>query len=274
MTTGSLIDPGKLTTGPADEDPESSGQGDGGTGEGGGLTDAERAAQATGDPFGDLKEFQGEDGLYLGKYKTLPDVFKGYKELTAKLREKTPEPPEKPGDYAFEFQADGLKDYKIPADDPEWGELAPVFHQARLSNEQAQAVVEAAITRRIREADKGREAARQELGSDADKIVADVSGYGAKLQNPEFNNLAILAGTDGKALRALHALIAATKDKPTPARPGMAAPGKTAEEWQAEAVSFRRKHQEAGTMNAARSAEYDAMMLKSIQAEETGKTIA
>jgi hypothetical protein len=88
-------------------------------------------------------ELDNAEELLAGKYKTAEDLENGYKELTAKLREKVPTAPE---EYSYDFSdVEALKDI-IPedfdfADDPLMLALEPVFKENNFTQEQMKAAV-------------------------------------------------------------------------------------------------------------------------------------
>ena len=124
-----------------------------------------------------------EDGyLYAGKYKSTEDLEKGYKELAAKLREKSPGAPE--GDYEFDFSNnEALSDAEIDLDeDAIFNAAIPAFKKAGVSQEQAQLVVEAVLEATYEQMpDIGTEL--EKLGPNGAEIVSDVNKFVHKTFN-------------------------------------------------------------------------------------------
>lgn len=217
------------------------------------------------DPFGDLVEFKDpESGLYLGRYKNLKEVLAGNKELTQKLREKSPEPPESPDKYDIAFsQESKFKDFKLTMDDPMWKSLAPVFHSQKVSNEAASAIAEAFMDY---SASLGNdvEAERAKLGSEAPQIISGVEAWVQKVGTgekamPGAKELAELAGQSAETLKAFYALIQSSGEKKIPAT-GNYVSGKTREEAVQEAFAYKDRHKDTIDVNPAQQAQYQKLM--------------
>lgn len=213
------------------------------------------------DPFGDLKVYQdAENGLYLSKYKNLKDVFEGYKSQSAKLREKFPEAPAKPEDYAFKFDKEsGLEGHELTIADPVWGAMAPVFHAAGVSQEQAHKVVAAYIKHQQSQLPDVA-AEKQKLGAEADTIIADVNQFVGRHNNPALTKLAIQAGQNAETLKAFHQLVKGGGARDIPAKVGEDVAAKTASEWDAEARAFKETHKNSIDSNPAQQKQYYALL--------------
>ena len=82
------------------------------------------------------EEGQQEEKLLAGKYKTAEELEEGYKNLSQKLREKSPEAPE---EYSFDTSAlgDDYKGVEISKDDPLLQHMQGVFKDSNITDEQA-----------------------------------------------------------------------------------------------------------------------------------------
>jgi hypothetical protein len=259
-SSGSLVDPNNL---PAD-DPVSDNSGQQ-------TPSADEAANQKADPFGDLNTFKDPDnGLYLGKYKNVLEVFNGYKELTNKLREKTPEAPETAEAYKIEFAADSeFGEYKLNMEDPMWKQMAPVFKDANVSNEMAQKLVEGFLKYQI--ASKPDIAAEKaKLGDEAPKIINEVGVYLKKRSSPAMNTLAELAGQSAETLKELHLLIKQGGEKNIPSKLDGNEPFKSHEELMADALAYKTKHQkEMDNGNTHHQQAYYALLTKAQALKKT-----
>lgn len=219
------------------------------------------------DPFGDLAEFRDpESQLFLGKYKTIKDVFDGYKSLSGKLRERMPEAPESAEGYQFEFADEALKDYQLTLEDPMWGKLAPVFKEANVSQEQAQKIVEGYLKAALEDR-PDLEAERQKLGGEAEAIINTVVSYAQKRATPGMQALAELAGTSAEALKELHALIQASGERQIPGRLD-GAPARSADDLKAEAFAYREKHKAIIDSSPEHQRIYERMLLDAVKASK------
>lgn len=234
----------------------------------GGVVDPNAATPPSGvpvsnpDPFGDLKDYQdGETGLYLGKYKDLRSVMEGYKELSAKVREKLPDAPEKPEDYKFVFEGEkALEGYELTMEDPMWKEMAPVFKDVGLSNEQAQKLVSSYLKFSLAN-QPDLEAEKAKLGSEADAIINEVVGYAQKRNSPAMLRLAEAAGENADTLKELHFLIKQSGEKAIPPRL-VGVVGKTSDDLFEEAYAYREKHKNIIDSSPSHQRIYDDMMQK------------
>lgn len=217
------------------------------------------------DPFGDLADYRDpENQLFLGKYKTIKDVFDGYKALTGKLRERVPEAPEKVEDYAFEFADEALKDYRLTVEDPMWGKLAPIFKEANVSQEQAQKIVEGYLKAALDDkADL--ESERQKLGAEAEQVIGAVVSFAQKRGTPGAAALAELAGQSAEALKELHALVQASGERSIPGKLD-GVQGRSPEDLKAEAFAYREKHKDIIDSSPAHQQVYENMLKQAIAA--------
>jgi len=198
------------------------------------------------DPFNDADGFKDEKGLYLGKYKTIPEVMKGYKELSGKLREKNPEAPESYQAISFKDDQDIPQEYRTleinAENDPLFKEFEPTFKAGKFTQEQVNLLVKNHFLYNIKnQPDLNKE--REKLGEDADKILSNITRYRDKRNTPAMKALAQLAGQNGDMLKELNILIGAAGEKGIPGdinNGGMES--KSPEEWDADAREYKKKY--------------------------------
>ena len=251
------------------------GGGTGGSGAGG-LVTAETiasaavddsAAAASADPaahsdsFGDLSTFKDPDnGLFMGKYKTVKDVMDGYKAQSGKLREKFPEPPASAADYKFTFDKEsGLDGFTLTTEDPVWGALAPIFHKGNVTQETAQEIVQAYLKHKQASA-PNMAAEKAKLGAQADTIIGDVSTYARKQNNPALNQLVIKASESAETLKELHTLMKGLGERKIPNSIGEIEGAKTASQWNEEAAAYKLKYKDTISTSKEQQKTYYTLM--------------
>lgn len=121
------------------------------------------------------EEEGSEEKLFAGKYKSAEELEEGYKNLSQKLREKSPEAPE---EYSFDPEAlgDDYKDVKIDKDDPLLQHMTNVFKDTNLSDEQATRL--AAEFSKYQSAETPNpEKEMEKLGESAKETIGKVEGF-------------------------------------------------------------------------------------------------
>jgi hypothetical protein len=232
--------------------------------------------KATGEKYDDFLKTKDEKGLYLGKYKTVNDLAKGYTELTNKLREKGQAEP--PPEYKFDFSKhDSLKDVF----DGEHGLLKtflPVFKEAKLSQDQANALVEAFAKNELAQM-VNPEAELQKLGTPeqqqqlATKIRNGVPALVEKAPDEVKAVLSVLENTaDGiKTLNFILDTLSRDMGIPASVGKGDFTAGKTAAELRQEAFDYQKLHAATIGGNRAQQAHYDGLLTKAWDAEQRAK---
>lgn len=142
---------------------------------------------------------------FLGKFETLGDIEKGYKELSQKVREKHPEAPE---EYAFDFSEherlkDLSEDYNI-LEDPLMEAVMPIFKEHNISQDAATALTQSFLEWQL-ESMPTVEQEREKLGSEADAIIDEVSAFVGKFPESERATLEQI-GTTADGVRLLQKL--------------------------------------------------------------------
>lgn len=205
---------------------------------------------------------ESDEPLYAGKYKTIEELEKGYKEASAKLRDKSVG--KAPEAYEFAITNEQFQGYD-PNGDPMVQGMAEVFKLANLSNEQANAVLNGYyefITGPGADLDQARLAGeREKLGDEADRIIGRVQSYMAGRNTPGAKALAELAGTNAEALRELESLLNPYKEKPSPSMQALVSKPETLHEVKAQISEFLTKNPDIA-MVPAKQREYDVLVAK------------
>lgn len=161
-------------------------------------------------------EAEREDGyLYAGKYKSIDELEKGYKEAVTKLTEKNPGAPE---EYNFDFsENETLKSLDIDlSDDPMFNAALPAFKDAGLTQEQAQSIVASVLEKTVEDApDIGEEL--KKLGDNGAQIVDEVQRFVDKSLSAEEQEIAVLLGQSAAGINFMHKYAKAMSEKPIPA---------------------------------------------------------
>lgn len=143
----------------------------------------------------------GEDKLYVGKYKTVEDLEKGYKELSGKVREL----PKSPDKYEFDFKEHENLDLREVdlTDDPLMDIMGPLFKESNVSQEVAQRLVEGYL---------GYEMGKQESKEDmlkavgGDAAVAEIQAFVNRNIPDDLKSVAVSLGSSSDGLKFMHAL--------------------------------------------------------------------
>jgi hypothetical protein len=184
-----------------------------------------------------VKQDKADAGLILGKFKTAEDIIEPYKKQAAtidklskenkELKSKTPQAPEA---YDLDFSKDeelakmlhGLVPEEKLAEALNYGEkplakeLAEVAKEAGLSQEQFGKLARAFAAREI--ADMPRpEKIREELGENAEAIIAEVSDGLAKYFTPESVEMLKVLGVSAFGVKALHEVVQKLQPQRVPA---------------------------------------------------------
>lgn len=159
-----------------------------------------------------------KDELYAGKYKTPEDLEKGYKELSAKLREKAPEAPEK---YNFDLSDDeDLKQYKALenlnlSEDPIVQAMEPVLKKHNITQEAASDLVKTYLQSELSNVpDPGEE--MKKLGENGQQVLNEVKTFvGRNLSESEQEIVNRWAG-DAESIKLLHKMAQMSGSKNIP----------------------------------------------------------
>lgn len=197
----------------------------------------------------------------VGKFEKIGDLEKGYKEATAKLREKMPEAPE-------EYKINVSEDIELPegveltADDPILAAILPVAKEHGITQEALDGLVNAYIEQEMASAtDPAAEKAK--LGDKADAMIADAAKFVEKFPEAEAQLLTQLSAT-AEGINLINKLkdMSGEKQMPGETPPAIVDSG---ELWQA--AQNYKKSTDNFDSNPAAQKEYDRLADMAIKAE-------
>ena len=215
--------------------------------------------------------------VYAGKYKTVDDLEKGYKETSKYAREQAalaksletqiPKAPEK---YAFDFSAvKGLEGVKLDETDPDMVGMIPVFKELNLTQDQASRLV-AAHLQNMASLTPTPEQIKEKLGANSEVIIGRLQTFTNKLPLEDQKVLQALSDTpEGIDFLYRHLV---GQELPTPAQGGQsgAAP-KTASELKAEAFKYKVDNARSIGFDKGQQDQYSKLMHVALIAEENEK---
>lgn len=187
-------------------------------------------------------ESEKEGYLYAGKYKTVEAMEEGVKELTAKLREKTPEAPE---DYTFDFSEDEdlkphaylLEDLNVK-EDPRFETMDVVFKKHSLSQEAVNDIVKAQLMYDISSV-PDLEAEANSLGEEKDIILAHAQTFVNKHLSGDEMEIAVDLGKSAAGVKLLYKMSKLAGEKRVPQDVNTGVGGPSSKELYAEAFALR-----------------------------------
>lgn len=216
------------------------------------------------DPFGDLDKYRDEDSnLYLGKYKTPADAFEGYKELSRRLREKSPEAPAE-GYVGIKLDGDDvpevLRGSEINTEtDPMFKRFETVFKEIGLSQEQVSRLVKEHAVFGVESA-PDLETVKTALGQDGDVMLSNIEswvGRNGKHLDEDMQTAMLEWGQNAGSIKLMNFIVSQAGEKPLPKNPG----SQTGESWQdLEAQAFKLKEHENFDVSRGMKEKYEAMM--------------
>lgn len=209
-----------------------------------------------------------EEELIFGKYKTMEDAEKGFKELTSKLREKTPEAPE---EYNLNFSdSENFKDVEglnlDLSEDPVAKSVAAAAKEANVPQEALDKIVNAYIEAELDDVpDRGDELAK--LGGDKDQVIKKASTF--VRQNFDENEQSLLEGlaetADGVKLLSKLSEMNMSKSIPAEASESFENP----DELRSQAKELKKNA--SGNLVGAELKKYEALRDKAIRMEQKRK---
>lgn len=215
--------------------------------------------------------------VYAGKYKTVEDLEKGYKETSKYAREQAalaknletqiPKAPEK---YAFDFSAiKGLEGVKLDETDPDMVGMIPVFKELNLSQDQASRLV-AAHLQNMASLTPTVEQIKEGLGPNAEVIIGRLQTYTNKLPLEDQKVLQALSDTpEGIDFLYRHLV---GQELPTPAQGGASgATPKSAAELKSEAFKYKADNSKSIGFDKTQQDQYAKLMKIALVAEENEK---
>lgn len=154
---------------------------------------------------------------YAGKYGSVEDLEKGYKELVQKLTEKNPKAPEK---YTFDFTEDeDLKDLTEGYDfesDPLFSRMSLIMKEKNISQDTANALIrEYLMFEKESIPDVGEE--QKKLGHDGQRMISEVEDFVSRNYSAEEQDIARQIASTAEGVKFLHktAQLGASKSIPT-----------------------------------------------------------
>lgn len=220
------------------------------------------------------EESNNNQTLLAGKYKSVEELEKGYRESTKYARElgtkikdmesATPKAPEK---YEFNFNdIEGLEGVEISIDDPELKAIIPVFKELNLSQDQASKLIEAHLKNRLSLAESN-DQIREKLGSQADIIINKLQEFTNKLPLEDQQIIQSLADTSAGIDFLYRHLVGGELSTPG-LQNNNGTPQKSAAELKADAFKFKADNIKSIGFDRTQQEQYQQMMRAALIAEE------
>lgn len=200
--------------------------------------------------------------MYAGKYKSIEELEKGYKEVVQKLTEKTPSAPE---EYEFNFsENEALKHVNIDLEnDPTYAKMVPLFKELNLTQDQASAIFNTYLESEFGDMpDPGNE--MMKLGPKANDIIKRVSGFVERNFNEVEQGIAQQIGATAEGVQFLDKIAMMRGEQPIPTNAQDFAPRKTHQQLLAEAVALRQSAPNFDIDKQAQ-AKYEALMDEAVK---------
>lgn len=215
--------------------------------------------------------------LLAGKYKSVEDLEKGYREstkysrdLSSKVKNLESAMPKAPDTYEFSFKdVEGLENVEISNDDPDMAAMLPVFKELNLTNEQANRLVQAHI-KTMAELSETPEKIKEKLGSNADVIVTKLQEFTNSLPEEDQLIMQALSDTSAGVDFLYRHLIGGELPTPGPAQEGSSAAQSSAELYK---IAFDFKKDRAKSIGFSRNEqdEYSKLLRTALVAEQNEK---
>ena len=212
--------------------------------------------------------------VYAGKYKTVDDLEKGYKETSKYAREqaalakeyqgKIPTAPEK---YTFDFTGvAGLEDATIDESSPDIAGMLPVFKELNLTQDQVSKLVSAHMLNTAAMVQTP-EQIKEKLGANADVIVNKLQAFTSKLPIEDQRTVQALADTaEGVDFLYRHLI---GQELGVPAQAGVSgSTAKSAADLKAEAFKYKNDNINSIGFDQSKQAQYDKLMRTALMVEE------
>ena len=215
--------------------------------------------------------------LFAGKYKSVEDLEKGYKESSKYAREqaaalkdlqnKMPKAPEK---YVFDFsKVEGMQDATLDENAPDLAPLIPVFKELNLGQEQVDKLVQTWIKTQ-QSLLLTKDQIKEGLGGNADVILSRLQAHTDKLPLEDQQIISMLSD-DPKVIDFMYRHLVG-EELPVPANTGNsgAAP-KSAADLKAEAFKYKADNAKSIGWDKGQQDTYTKMMHAALAAEEREK---
>lgn len=212
-------------------------------------------------PFDPNAELRDEKGLFLGKYKEMKDVLKGYRELSKKIQEKSPEAPE--GSYEVTFDEESGLEFN--PEDPLWKKVEPMFREAKLPNDVVQSLV-MAFTEHMNGPIADLEEEKQKLGVKADERIGNVDTFWLGKDIPEkFSSIVPLLKQTATGIEFLEFAMEGRTEKNIPVSPSPLSQA-TIEENKQRVFDWKDKQADF-TSNPYKQQVYDQQLYKALKGQ-------
>lgn len=214
------------------------------------------------------------DTLYAGKYKSVEDLEKGYKEstkyareLNSKLKDAESSVPKAPENYEFDFkEVEGLEDVEISVDDPDMKAMIPVFKELNLSQEQASRLVEAHLKSMASLAESNDEI-KEKLGENGTTVIAKLQEFTDKLPHDDQLIMQSLADTSAGIDFLYRHLIGGELSTPGLQNNGGGGEVKSAAELKTEAFKFKKDNERSIGSDKTKQDHYKNLLRTALIAE-------
>jgi len=215
--------------------------------------------------------------LLAGKYKSVQDLEKGYKEstkysrdLSSKVKDLESAIPKAPDAYEFNFkEVEGLEDVEISAEDPDMVAMLPVFKELNLTNEQASKLVQAHLQNMASLAETP-DQIKEKLGSNADVITTKLQEYTNTLPSEDQQIMQSLTDTAAGTDFLYRHIIGGELSTPGGSQGEGSAPQNSAELFKT-ASDFKKDRANSIGFNKGEQEAYSKLMRTAIIAEDNEK---
>lgn len=215
--------------------------------------------------------------LLAGKYKSVEDLEKGYRESTKYGRELNDKVknlegavPKAPDAYEFSFKdVEGLEDIEVSAEDPDMAAMLPVFKELNLTNDQANRLVQAHI-KTMADLAESPEQIREQLGSTADVVITKLQEFTNTLPEKDQMIMQALSDTSAGVDFLYRHLIGGELPTPGPTQDGGEAPKSSAELFK-EAADFKKDRAKSIGFSKSEQTRYSELMRTALIAEDNEK---
>lgn len=240
-------------------------------------TEVNTAPEENNASTGESKETaeQTSETLYAGKYKSVEDLEKGYRESTkyarelgAKVKGLEDSIPKAPENYEFDFSnVEGLEGVQITPEDEDIAAMIPVFKELNLNQDQASKLVSAHLKNMASLAETD-DQIKEKLGDNADFIIGKLQEYTNGL--PESDQMILQSLADSSAgIDFLFRHLIGQGEMPTPGvQNNVGSSQKTAAQLEAEAFEFRKNNAASIGFNATQQKQYNDMMRAAVIARQ------
>ncbi len=219
-------------------------------------------------------ESNNNQTLLAGKYKSVEELERGYRESTkyarelgTKIKDMEGAAPKAPENYEFDFNnVEGLEGVEISVDDPDMKAMIPVFKELNLSQDQASRLVEAHLKNMASLAESN-DQIKEKLGPQANTIISKLQEFTDKLPPEDQQILQSLADTSAGIDFLYRHLVGGELSTPG-LQNNSGTPQKSAAELKADAFKFKADNAKSIGFDRTQQEQYQKMMRAALVAEE------